>query len=153
MGPGGMMRYGGMMGLGQPYQTGGNRITMDQATTIVDNYLKQIGDTDLKVDEIMEFQYNYYVQFSEKSTGINAFEALIDPYTGDLYPEPGPNMMWNAKYGMMSGVRWALPGLQPQCPLLLNRPNNMARRLSTVICPAQKSENRNASTGIIPCMF
>ncbi len=111
MGPGGMMRYGGMMGLGQPYQTGGNRITMDQATTIVDNYLKQIGDTDLKVDEIMEFQYNYYVQFSEKSTGINAFEALIDPYTGDLYPEPGPNMMWNAKYGMMSGVMWGTPGI------------------------------------------
>ncbi len=37
------------------------------------------------------------------ATGIHAFEALIDPYTGDLYPEPGPSVMWNTKYGTMSG--------------------------------------------------
>jgi len=111
MGPGGMMRSGGMMGLGTPYQAGGKRITMDQATEIVNNYLQKYGNTDLKVDEIMEFQYNFYVQFSEKSTGIKAFEALIDPYTGDMYPEPGPNMMWNTKYGMMSGMMWGTPGI------------------------------------------
>jgi hypothetical protein len=44
-----------------------------------------------------------------KVTGIDAFEALIDPYTGDMYPEPGPNMMWNTKYGAMSGMMWGLP--------------------------------------------
>jgi len=111
MGPGGMMRSGGMMGLGGPYQTGGKRLTMDQATTIVENYLQQYRNTDFKVDEIMEFQYNFYVEFSEESTGINAFEALIDPYTGDMYPEPGPNMMWNTKYGMMSGMMWGTPAI------------------------------------------
>lgn len=58
----------------------------------------------------MEFSHNFYVDFREKSTGIHAFEALIDPYTGDMYPEPGPNMMWNTKYGMMSGMMWGVPG-------------------------------------------
>ena len=28
---------------------------------------------------------------------------LIDKYIGAIYPEMGPNMMWNTKYGMMSG--------------------------------------------------
>ena len=43
------------------------------------------------------------MQFHEKSTGIGAFEMLIDKYTGSIGPEMGPNMMWNTKYGMMSG--------------------------------------------------
>jgi len=30
-------------------------------------------------------------------------ELLIDKPSGQVYPEPGPNMMWNTKYGMMSG--------------------------------------------------
>ena len=28
---------------------------------------------------------------------------LIDKYTGSIFPEMGPNMMWNTKYGMMRG--------------------------------------------------
>jgi hypothetical protein len=28
---------------------------------------------------------------------------LVDPVTQAVYPEYGPNMMWNLKYGMMSG--------------------------------------------------
>jgi hypothetical protein len=34
---------------------------------------------------------------------IGAMELLIDKPYGTVYPEPGPNMMWNAKYGMMAG--------------------------------------------------
>jgi hypothetical protein len=138
MGPGGMMRSGGMMGLGGPYRTGGNRITMDQATTVVDNYLQQLGNADLRVDEIMEFQYNYYVQFSEKSTGIKAFEALIDPYTGDLYPEPGPNMMWNAKYGMMSGVMWGTPGITAPMSVTEEQAKQFAQKFVDGYLPGAK---------------
>lgn len=54
----------------------------------------------------MEFEYNFYVIFIGKSTDIHAFEAWIDPYTGDIYDEPGPNMMWNSKYGTMPGMMW-----------------------------------------------
>lgn len=106
MGPGGMMGRGNMMGPGGPYRSGGQRITMDKAVDIVENYISSDKNTDLEIAEIMEFEYNFYVDFIEKSTGIHAFEALIEPYTGDMYPEPGPNMMWNAKYGMMSGMMW-----------------------------------------------
>src|SRR4030042_2005454 len=98
MGPGGMMGPG-TMGPGGPYQSGGQRLTMGQALGTVENYLSQRGSADLEATEIMEFEYNFYVILTEKSTGIHAFEALIDPYTGDMYGEPGPNMMWNTKYG------------------------------------------------------
>jgi hypothetical protein len=79
---------------------------MDKAIEIVNNYLRDRSDPDLKASEVLEFSYNFYVGFLEKSTGVHAFEALIDPYTGDMYAEPGPNMMWNTKYGMMSGMMW-----------------------------------------------
>ncbi len=97
---------GGHMGPGGPYESGEQRISMEQAINIVEDYLHDRGGSDLEVTEIMEFEYNFYVIFAETNTGIHAFEALIDPYTGDMYPEPGPNMMWNSKYGMMSGMMW-----------------------------------------------
>ena len=57
-----------------------------------------------QVAEIMQFSQNFYVEVHEASTGIGAMELLIDPYTGAVHPEPGPNMMWNTKYGHMNGM-------------------------------------------------
>ena len=34
----------------------------------------------------MEFEKNFYAQVAEKSSEINAFELLIDPYTGVVLP-------------------------------------------------------------------
>lgn len=87
---------------------------MDKAIEVADSYLRNRNDPDLKATEIMEFSFNFYVSFSEKSTGTHAFEALIDPFTGDMYPEPGPNMMWNTKYGAMTGMMW---GINPSLPM------------------------------------
>ena len=56
----------------------------------------------LVLAEVMEFSDNFYAEVEEKSTGIHAFELLIDRYTGVVYPEPGPNMMWNTRYGHMA---------------------------------------------------
>jgi hypothetical protein len=116
-GPGGMMGSGGMMSPGTPYQGGGARINMDKAAEIVNKYLADRKDPDLKASEIIEFANNFYVGFKERSTGIYAFEALIDPYSGDMYSEPGPNMMWNAKYGMMTGMMWG--NLTPSIPMTI----------------------------------
>ncbi|MDP2901440.1 MAG: hypothetical protein Q8O47_10805 [Candidatus Bathyarchaeota archaeon] len=83
---------------------------MDEAESIATNYLKSFGGSDIQVKEIMEFQINYYVEYKERSTGLGAFEMLIDKQTGSIYPEYGPNMMWNLKYGhggMMGG--WSTP--------------------------------------------
>jgi hypothetical protein len=51
----------------------------------------------------MEFTNNYYAEVEEKDTGIGAMELLIGRPGSRVYQEPGPNMMWNTKYGMMSG--------------------------------------------------
>jgi hypothetical protein len=86
-----------------PNTNTGTAITIDAAVNIAKNYAASLTNKDIVVDEVEEYTQNFYVLFKEKSTGIGAFEMLIDKYTGAIYPEMGPNMMWNTKYGMMSG--------------------------------------------------
>ena len=74
-------------------------VNMDAAESVAKSYLNQFGSSDIAVDEIIEFEQNYYVVYIERSTGIGAFEMLIDKQTGSIFPEYGPNMMWNLKYG------------------------------------------------------
>jgi len=71
-----------------------------QAKELVDQYLSKLSP-DFRVKEIMEFSNHFYIVVQEKSTGINAFELLLDRNTGTILYEPGPNMMWNTKYGHM----------------------------------------------------
>ena len=104
---GGSMQWNGMMGGGCPYMGGwwgpsqtGQRITLQQAVQILEGY---IGPS-FRLKEVMEFQYNFYAVVVEAGTGVGAFELLVNPYTGAVMPEPGPNMMWNTKYGMHYGM-------------------------------------------------
>ena len=83
---------------------GGARLTMDDAEAIAAQYLANYGNDDLQIAEIMQFSQNFYVEVHEASTGAGAMELLIDPYTGAVHPEPGPNMMWNTRYGHMNGM-------------------------------------------------
>jgi hypothetical protein len=98
--------FGGMMsgyGYTAPYTNTGTPLTISNAVTIAQNYVSSIGNPDLVVKQVEEYSANFYVQVNEKSTGNGAFELLINKYTGSIYPEMGPNMMWNTKYGMMRG--------------------------------------------------
>jgi hypothetical protein len=97
---GGSPAGGLFSGLGAPT---GQRITMDQAQHDLQTAVNQTGNADLRLDEILEFTGNFYAIVKEKSTGMGAFELLVDPSSGAVFPEYGPNMMWNAKYGMMGG--------------------------------------------------
>lgn len=90
----GMMRVPGVPATGQP-------ISMDQAAAAVQQYVSAYNNSDLTLTEIMEFDNNFYALITEKSTGIGAFELLVDRFSSTVYPEPGPNMMWNTKYGHM----------------------------------------------------
>lgn len=105
-GPGGMMGYGpgGMMG-GYPRSlpAGTQVISIDQAQRNVEQYIAAYGGSNLVLDELIEFQDNFYAIVKEKSTGTGAFELLVDRVTGTVAPEPGPDMMWNTRYGMMAG--------------------------------------------------
>jgi hypothetical protein len=101
--------------------------TLDEAKAVAQQYLASLQNSNLAIKEIMEFQYDFYVVYYEKDTGIGAFEMLIWKETppsgmmgggmmgrgnimaGVLTAEPGPNMMWNTKYSMMRGMmgsRW-----------------------------------------------
>jgi len=93
-------------------------IDIEKAERIAERYLDSLNDPDIAIGEIMEFEYNHYVVFYEKSTGIGAFEMLIDKESGRIFPEYGPNMMWNIKYGhggMMGGPGGMMGGF-PQTP-------------------------------------
>lgn len=110
-GRGGMMGgYGGGMMGNRSYGgfAGGNRIEIADATESVESFLEYEGLKDLEIAEVMEFEQNFYAIVSETSTDIGAMELLIDPYSGYVTYEPGPNMMWNTKYGHM-GRRWWRP--------------------------------------------
>ncbi len=139
---GGMMGYGNQIPVNPtqpntqtyPYQNGGSgrgcmgfrtgiaapsyaanptaALTIDQATQVAQQYISALNNPDLKVAEIEEYTGNFYVQIHEKSTGNGAFELLVDKYTGNVYPEMGPNMMWNTKYATTTGMMGLFNGFR-----------------------------------------
>jgi len=90
----------------------GEPLTLDEAASKVEAYVQSLNNEDLAVAEVMEFENNFYAEVLEKSTGTHAFEVLVHRYTGAVMPEPGPNMMWNTKYGQMSGLGGMMGGWQ-----------------------------------------
>jgi len=125
-GPGRMMQPG-MMGPGmrddswampwmQPGAAQGQRLTGDQAMKAATSALATRNNPDLQVAEMLEFEDAFYVRVAERSTGINAFELLVNPYTGVTRQEAGPSTIWNTKYGGAEGMAaimrqgWAAPG-------------------------------------------
>ena len=51
----------------------------------------------------MIFSNHAYAQIIETETVTGAMEVLVDPGSGSVCPEYGPNMMWNIKDGMHAG--------------------------------------------------
>lgn len=77
--------------------------SLEEAEQAFRDYLDQIGYDDLEIAEVMAFEFNFYAVAEEPDTGMGAMEILLDKETGGIGPEPGPNMMWNGRYGMHSG--------------------------------------------------
>jgi len=123
-GPGGMMGNGRgnyQMGPSMMNGYGYNNVnvtplTIDQTKAAAEKYLANLDDSDFEIAEIMVFDNNGYVIVKEASTGIGAFELLVDPTSQVAYPEHGPNMMWNLKYSglnheyMMGGNGYGMMG-------------------------------------------
>ncbi len=94
-GPGMMNNYGSTNPSTTP-------LTVAQAFQAATTYLTSLNNPDLKIAEVMVFDNNAYVRVVEQSTAIGAFELLVNPSTLAVTPEPGPNMMWNLKYGAIN---------------------------------------------------
>ncbi|HSG44403.1 MAG TPA: hypothetical protein VLA72_14735 [Anaerolineales bacterium] len=142
-GPGMMQGYGnnntygpgGMMG-GYSYKNADlPTLTVEQVKAAAEKYLANLNNSDFEIAEIMIFDNNGYVIVKEASTGVGAFELLVDPVSQTAYPEHGPNMMWNTKYsglnheymmgngGMMGGYGNMMQGWDNTTPL--NVPSEM----------------------------
>lgn len=97
---GGMMGNGGNMTSGYSNNNANiTPLTIDQAKAAAEKYLVDLKNSDLQIAEVMIFDNNAYVVIKETSTGNGAFELLVDSASQIAYPEHGPNMMWNLKYG------------------------------------------------------
>jgi hypothetical protein len=92
---------GGMMG--RAFSSGSGDIGLDRAVNIAQGVAASYPSGGLAADEVIGFSRNYYASIREKATRIGAFEILIDRATGNVIREPGPDMMWNAKYSTMGG--------------------------------------------------
>jgi hypothetical protein len=103
----GDMMNGGMMPGGMMYGTNPfvkpDPLSLEEASTVVEAHLTTLGDDNLALGEVMVFDNQAYAQIIEQDTEIGAMEVWVDPVTQAVYPEMGPNMMWNLKYGMMTG--------------------------------------------------
>ena len=126
-GYGGMMGgYGGGYGARDGYGTGwgwgpsptadGAPLTLEEARQAVEQSLAESGLTNLAVGEVMEFDCNFYAIAEGQDTGKAAMELLVDKATGVVFPEYGPNMMWNTEYGHMGGFRSGRTGRATRTP-------------------------------------
>ncbi len=131
--PYGMM--GGMMGSGMMSGYGGladaEPLSIEDARAAIEDYLARVGNDDLALHEVMIFDNHAYGLIVEESTGVGAMEVLVDPVTEAVYPEHGPNMMWNLKYspmgasggyGMMGGMMGRGSGWQSSAEVSAEMP-------------------------------
>jgi hypothetical protein len=91
-----------MMGGYGYYNANATPLTIDQTKAAAESYLSTLDNSGLLIAEIMIFDNNGYVIVKEASTGMGAFELLVDPISRIAYPEHGPNMMWNLKYSLVN---------------------------------------------------
>ncbi len=82
--------------------TSGTGLTINDAATIAQNYVTQLGNSNLSVSEVDEYSQCFYAQVIEKNTGAGAFELTINNTTGAVAAEQGAMMEWNTKYGINS---------------------------------------------------
>ena len=116
MGPGFEYDRGPMMGPGYGPRVGpltaAEPLTVEAARQAAQAYLEDLNIDGLELGEVMIFDNNAYVVVRETSSGLGAFELLVDPISQTAYPEHGANMMWNQKYGAVNHAammgRWHL---------------------------------------------
>jgi hypothetical protein len=111
-------------------------VTVDTAAELVRDQLARWGYGNLVPKKVMEFTNHFYVLVVEKGTGKGAMELLVG-WDGFVHPEPGPNMMWNTKYGHTVGWR-TLPLGTP--PVSRERARELAQEFLTQTYPGTTAD-------------
>jgi hypothetical protein len=80
------------------YAPSAKPISDAKAMTQLEAFATRYG-ADARVKDVMVFGQNVYAQIVD-AKGAGLGELLVDRYSGVVQPEPGPNMMWNSRFGM-----------------------------------------------------
>ena len=131
----------------------GVTVTMDQAIQAAQGYVARFGNPDLALEEVMEFECNFYFIVQERSTGIGAFELLVSRFNGAVFPEPGPNMMWNTKYGHMGGMMGGAPAYPAGTPMAADQAGQVAQQWLDLYQPGSTIEPLDAFYGYYTAHF
>lgn len=120
----GMMGGQGMMEI---YPASAEPIPESEALGRLESFAGRFG-TGVSIEDFMVFSNHYYAQIVG-ADGIGLAEVLVDRYTGVLHPEPGPNMMWNTRFGMgMMGARGSMQPARERSPAASVRYDETAAR-------------------------
>ncbi len=92
----------------------------EQAITIVEDYLRQMGEPYLALQELLEFNLAYQAEIVNRRTGESAFGLMIGKSTEWLSPKPGPNLFWSTRYG--ANLTWVGGGYGVQGRLIEGSP-------------------------------
>ena len=88
----------GMMPREDDFEVTGERITLDQALTLAQDYADEYGEN-LRVARIYEFKSLFYAVVEETDTEMGAFQLIIQPVSGNVRMDTGPCAVWNTMYG------------------------------------------------------
>lgn len=91
----------------------------------------------LEIAEVMEFSNNFYLQARERDSGHFVMELLVTR-DGQVMPEPGPNMMWNRKYGHMD--RAGLGSIYAKMPIAPAEALAIAQEYLDRACPGAAAD-------------
>jgi len=89
---------GGIGPWGNDFAVSGERITMEQALQLAQEYIDARADN-LSIARMYEFERVFYAVVVETDTGIGAFQLIIQPVSGIVRFETGPCAVWNTAYG------------------------------------------------------
>jgi len=79
-------------------------LTVEESKKAIQSYLDTLKNSDLVLKKIIIFDNHAYGLIAEQSTGKGAMEVTVNPLSKVVGPERGANMLWNLKYGRMSGI-------------------------------------------------
>ena len=120
-------------------------IDKDSGEFIFNLVINTSPDQTLEVGEVMQFSNHFYAEAVETDTKRGAFEFLIDPQTGVVVGEPGPNMMWNLRYGMnmMLGMGlWQSPvALGSEMPVAVEQAQEYAQAFLDEVLPGTQVDD------------